>query len=140
MDIKDLMQKMHKANTDEERDLIKSEIENQFSSLSDSEKEEVRKAFTNSWDEKIIETKELLDKVDVYIEMSEISKYVSLSVIARDYFGKSKEWLYQRIKGYKINGKQAQFTDEERKRLSEALKDLSKKLNDTSLNLSKGLA
>jgi hypothetical protein len=140
MDIKDLMQKMHKADTDEEKGLIKSEIEKQFSSLSEFEKEEVRKAFINSWDEKIIDAKELLDKVDVYIEMSEISKYISLSVIAKDYFGKSKEWLYQRIKGYKINGKQAQFTDEERKRLSEALKDLSEKLNDTSLNLSRGLA
>ena len=135
MDIKQLMQKMHEATTEEEKESVKDEIGEQFSFLSDSEKEEVRKEFLSSLDEKIEEAKETLERVDIFIEMSEISKYVSLSAIARNYFGKSKEWLYQRINGYMVNGKRAKFTDEEKKKLAEALKDISRQLNEVSLRI-----
>jgi len=69
------------------------------------------------------------------IEMEEIAKYISLSKIAKNYFGRSKEWLYQRIKGYKVNGSPAQFTPEERIQLSMALKDISRMANETSIRI-----
>jgi len=135
MDIKSLMQKMHDASTDVEKLSIKNEILSQFNLLSDLEKEIVRNDFMSGLDNKLKEADELMDKVDIAIEISQISKYVSLSKIASDYFGKSKEWLYQRIKGYSVNGKRAVFTEDERKRFSVALEDISRMAHETSLKI-----
>jgi len=135
MDIKHLMQKMHNASTEEEKLSIKNDILSQFNSLSELEKESVRNEFMSGLDEKLKEADEVMKKVDISIEISQISKYVSLSKIASDYFGKSKEWLYQRIKGYSINGKPAMFTTDERKRFSLALEDISRMAHETSLKI-----
>jgi len=135
MDIKQLMQKMHDATTEKEELSIKNEIISQFNLLSEPEKETVRNEFMIGLDEKLREADELMKKVDIAIEISQISKYVSLSRIASDYFGKSKEWLYQRIKGYSVNGKPAIFTESERKCFSSALEDISRMAHETSLKI-----
>lgn len=135
MDIEYLINKMHASKTEEEKESIKDEIRKQFSSLPDAEREEVKRMFLASLDRKLEEAKEVLNKVDIAIEMAEISKYISLSSISKDYFGKSKAWLYQRINGYTVNGKPARFTEEERKRFSEALRDISRKLDETSFRI-----
>lgn len=38
-----------------------------------------------------------------------------MSYIAEHYFGKSRQWLYQRINGNIVNGKPADFTPDELK-------------------------
>ena len=134
MDIHKLMQQMHVA-TDEEKSKIVEEVKTNFSTLSDSEKELVRKEFLESLDKKIDEAKIILEKTDIAIAISEISKYVSLSQISKTYFGKSKEWLYQRIKGQSVNGKKAEFTPNDREKLADALKNIGTKLIETSLKI-----
>jgi hypothetical protein len=104
--------------------------------LTDEEKEVVRKAFMQGLDTKLEEADRLIKKIDIALEIDEISKYVSLSKIASTYFGKSKEWLYQRIKGYLINGKPASFSEDERKVLATALEDISRMAHKTSLRIS----
>ena len=74
-----------------------------------------------------------LQDVKLALELGDIANAISLSYIAKAYFGKSKNWLYQRLNGNKVNGKPAQFTEEERKRFAEALLDLSKRINETAL-------
>jgi len=135
MDIKRLMQRMHDATNEKEKLDIKNEILSQFNSLPESEKETVRKEFMEGLDEQLKKADELIKKIDIALEIDEISKYISLSKIAKNYFGKSKEWLYQRIKGYNVNGKSAQFTPEERKKLSMALEDISRMAHETSLKI-----
>lgn len=44
--------------------------------------------------------------------------------------GKRKEWLYQRLKGYKVNGKVATFKPEERIQLGEVLLEMWRELAD----------
>jgi hypothetical protein len=134
MDIKSIIKEYSESNK-ENKSLILEKVKSEFSSLSEAEKEEVKINFLNSLDEKLIEVKQTIDKVDIFIEISEISKYISLSAIAKNYFGKSKEWLYQRINGYTVNGKPARFTDEERKVLANALTDISRRLKETSLKI-----
>jgi predicted transcriptional regulator len=135
MDIKNLMQQMHEAQSEEEKNRIGEEIKSRFSLLSDSEKKEVQKNFMQGLDAKLKEADALIAKIDIALEIEEISKYVSLSKIASNYFGKSKEWLYQRIKGYAINGKSAAFTEDERKKLASALEDISQLAHKTSLKI-----
>ena len=135
MDIREWMQKLHNASTDAEQEQITATIKEIFDSLSGVDKELVRKEFLLSLDEKLEETKEALKRIDMAIELREIANYVSLSKIAKNYFGKSKEWLYQRINGYKVNGSPAQFTQEERAKLAMALQDISRMANETSLRI-----
>ena len=132
MDIKDLMQKMHNASSEQEKKRIEKEIRLLVSLLSDAEKKNVQEMFLAGLDEKLNEADSLIKKVDIALDISEISRYVSLSKIASDYFGKSKEWLYQRIKGYPVNGKPAAFTVEERRKFSLALENISRMAYETS--------
>jgi len=57
-----------------------------------------------------------------------------LSFIAKHYFGKTKEWLYQRINGNVVNGKPCRFTAEELDRFNHALKDISQKIGSLRLS------
>jgi translation initiation factor IF-2 len=80
--------------------------------------------------------KERLDEINMQLDLEDVANAISLSYIAKTYFGKSKAWLYQRLKGYNVNGKPARFTDEERKRFIDALHDLSHRIEDTALKFS----
>ena len=135
MNIKELLQRMHDAQDEEQKRVVEQEIARQFELLSDAEKDIVRNEFMVSLDDRLAYTKEKLAEIDISLDIMEISKYISLSKIASDYFGKSKEWLYQRIKGYTINGKSAKFTAAERKKLSDALEDISRIAHETALKI-----
>ena len=75
----------------------------------------------------------ILQDVKLALELGDVANALSLSYIAKEYFGKSKTWLYQRLNGNKVNGKPARFTEDERKRFAAALLDLSKRINETAL-------
>ena len=53
--------------------------------------------------------------------------------IAKTYFNKSRQWLYQRINGNIVNGKQASFTKEEIDILNHALNDIGNRLINTRI-------
>jgi tRNA splicing ligase len=53
---------------------------------------------------------------------------IPVSYIAKNYFKKSKDWLYQRINGNIVNGKPATFSKSEVQTFSFALQDIGKKL------------
>lgn len=84
--------------------------------------------------EQITETNEEVRAMIVKEQLKEILPVISLSFIAKQYFGKTKEWLYQRINGNVVNGKPAKFTDEEKERLNFALKDIADKLMKISVS------
>lgn len=71
--------------------------------------------------------------VNLKKQLGEVSEIVSLSYIARTYFGKTRAWLYQRINGNMVNGKASKFTDMELKQFHGAIKDISKKLGSLSI-------
>ena len=135
MDIKQLMEQMHYAKNEHDKKHVENIIKLQFSLLSDEEQKAVKKEFLEGLDMKLNEADRLINKIDIALEIEEISKYISLSKISKDYFGHSKEWIYQRIKGYNVNGKPAQFTPEERKKLSSALEEISRMAHETSLKI-----
>ena len=65
--------------------------------------------------------------------LDNIYESVSWSNIARQYFGKSRSWLSQRVNGLKIHNKEVQFTASEKQTLMKALLDLSEKFKNTAL-------
>ncbi len=73
--------------------------------------------------------------VDVKGMLGEISPALNLSYIAKRYFDKDRTWLYQRINHTPVNGKPAVFTQNELKRLSDSLAELSNKIHQISIQL-----
>ena len=62
-------------------------------------------------------------------ELEDIENVVSLSYIAKEYFGKDRTWLYKKINGT------IPFTEDEIKILSIALKSIGNRFLDTSASL-----
>ena len=68
------------------------------------------------------------NKDSVREAIADIRISISLGDIARRYFGKSAAWFYQRLNGTTVNGKPAEFKEEERQLLKGALLDLSDRI------------
>lgn len=68
-------------------------------------------------------------------KLKDIQDVISLSYIAKEFFGKDRTWLYHRINGTLINGKPAAFTEDELKVLSVALKTIGDRFIDTSVSI-----
>jgi hypothetical protein len=135
MDVKKLTGEQHNAQGPSQKETVEEKIRREFNSLSAKDKKLARATFTSLLDEQQ-QTAATLKEIDLAVELGEISQYISLSAVAKGYFGKSKGWIYQRVKGYKVNGKPASFNANERQTLSQALKDISRKVYQTSLRIS----
>ena len=63
-------------------------------------------------------------------KLSGILPIVNWSNLSKDYFGRSRAWLYQKMSGTDVNGngRPFDFNDEERAQLKEALLDISRRI------------
>jgi hypothetical protein len=57
--------------------------------------------------------KSAIEELNLKTELERISEFVSMAYIAGKIFGKSRQWLNNRIKGNWVNGIPATFTDNE---------------------------
>lgn len=118
-----------KRMSPEERTVFQEERAQQVEAMSGND----RATFIENTHKGLGAIKDELQDMKLALELGDVANAISLSYIAKAYFGKSKNWLYQRLNGNKVNGKPAQFTEEERKRFAEALLDLSRRINETAL-------
>lgn len=90
----------------------------------------MRNQLTAEQETLIAETEALIAQGDRMMEedisnirerLGNLPEIINLSAVARQCFGKSRTWLYQRINGNKVNGKPAYFTRAERRQLLEFL-------------------
>jgi hypothetical protein len=95
---------------------------------SEKEKNMITKFIEQSLEGNFETMKEELDLLNTKSKLLEIEGIISYSYIAKNYFNKSNEWLYQRIRGYNVNGKPAKFNKKEINTLNFALQDISKKI------------
>ena len=82
--------------------------------------------------------RQVVDEADELIfraKLGDLPEALSLSYIAKKYFGKSRGWLMQKVNGNKVNGKVAAFTDDERLMFRRALQDLSEKMSAVAMTL-----
>lgn len=98
-------------------------------SLTADELEEAANGFIDGMDKALAEADEMIARH----KMGNIPEAVSLSYIAKTYFGKSRGWLMQKVNGNIVNGKKAAFTPAESLKMREALQDLSEKLSKAAL-------
>lgn len=78
------------------------------------------------------ELQEIGNDISLLEQLKQVSSIVSLSYIAKRYFGKSKSWFSQRMNGHLVNGKEAGFTPDEIRTLNMAIQDISKTLGSIS--------
>lgn len=96
--------------------------------LSGDELEQGMNQFIDGLDKVLAEGSEMIARA----KLGDVSEAISFSFIAKKYFGKSRGWLMQKVNGNMVNGKQAAFTEEERKQFRSALKDISRQLSVTA--------
>lgn len=72
---------------------------------------------------------------DAKKRLSDILLAISWSEIARNYFGKSVSWFYQKFDGIKGNMTPGGFTPEETETLRSALLDLSDRIRNAAMKL-----
>lgn len=61
---------------------------------------------------------------------------ISWAHLSMRYFGRSRSWLHQKLDGRSSNGGEGDFTDAEKVRLREALKDLSRRIDEAADRIS----
>lgn len=100
-----------------------------------NEKKQIDEYIGKVISEALNETDAFIEEAKVKMQLMEITEIVSLSYIAKNYFHKTRTWLYQKINGNKVNGKKASFTKDEINTLNYAIQDISKKLGSTVISL-----
>ena len=129
-DLDNILRGMEGLTTDEKEAYLDARLK-ELESLPDSRKKELQEAARAGMQP----TLELASHISVMNELQRIGNIVSFASIAKDYFGKSKFWIHQRINGYLVNGKPACFTNEQIVRMAEALEDIAKQMQETAAHL-----
>ena len=134
--IREHFERFYKAETAKERKAISDDYKRWFNSLSEEEqKAETALQIENA--RMVLEgvkvNNEELDARRIREKLGTVPEAISMSYIAKNYFGKTKTWLYQRLNGNKVNGKEARFTEEEARQLQAALHDLGQRLSSIIL-------
>ena len=100
--------------------------------LSADEIEEGANQFIEGLDKALAEGDEMIARARL-ARLGDVPEAISFSYIAKKYFGKSRGWLMQKVNGNMVNGKQAAFTEDERRQFRAALQDISKQLSIAAL-------
>ena len=137
-DMQAAFEKFKELKTAEEKLAFQKEMKVKLSSMSEEEKNKYiadskagLQATVEACEDFITRAEETILKDN----LGELPDIISFSYIAKKYFGKSRNWLYQRINGYTVNGKPAKFTQNEFQTFLNALEDISNTIKNTSASL-----
>ncbi|WP_099463413.1 DUF5053 domain-containing protein [Parabacteroides provencensis] len=128
--LKDDLKKMDSLSG-KELDLFLVDMKARYTSPED--KKTIRKHLLGELDDIKSEMKEIDKELTIKEQLKDISEVVSLSYIAKKYFGKSRAWLYQRINGNAVRGQVYKLSPEEIDTLNFALRDISNKIGSLSI-------
>lgn len=102
------------------------EIKNKYSSKEDADT--IADFILNRYKDVNDELNEIEKEINIRQQLEAVKEVISLSYIAKKYFGKSRQWLNNRINGCIVNGKPCKLSEEEKEKLNYALSDVSKLL------------
>lgn len=81
--------------------------------------------------EKVLETQQGATARKI---LSEVYEQVNWAYLAKNYFGKTRSWLYHKFSGVN-NGKPDDFSDVDKEKLRFALNDIAHKLQEAAAKL-----
>lgn len=115
----------NRYRTATEKELV--EIRREIAELAAADRQSFESAMLDS----IRKTTETLKEERLRSKLDNILPAISVSYLAKQYFGKTPHWFYQRLNGNIVNGTEAKFTEAELKKLSAAFIDLSDKIRQS---------
>ncbi len=121
----ELREKYVKAKTEKERGQIYDEM---VSLIGENQKD-----FNTFYEETVADLKGKVIRTGIKQKLAPILPMISTAYIAKNYFGKTASWFSQRLNGSIVNGKPAAFSEDEIRKLSTALSDISRKLAEIEL-------
>lgn len=127
--LKKMKEKFRGLETEEQREEF---IKNTVDKLDGMNVEEFER-LTDAVEEDLKDMNAKADEILVREKMESILPMISVSYLAKHYFGKSSSWLYQRINGNKVHGKPAKFTAHELDKLRHALREISQNIAEITL-------
>lgn len=81
-----------------------------------------------------METNIMVTTSSVRQVLSDVYEDINWAYLAKNYFGKSRSWLYHKFSGMN-NGKPDDFSDVDREKLKDALCDIADRLRRTAEKL-----
>lgn len=127
------LKELWKKSSEEERIVIDQELSALMELMNEKELESLTVRVEHDFKRMREEEKDIQKTLTIRQQLEPILPYISVSSLAKDYFGKSASWFYQRLNGNVVHGKTAAFTDKELNILKDALKDVASKLNKVTI-------
>lgn len=127
------LKELWKKSSEEERIAIDQELSALMELMNEKELESLTVRVEHDFERMREEEKDIQKTLTIRQQLEPILPYISVSSLAKDYFGKSTSWFYQRLNGNIVHGKTAAFTDKELNILKDALKDVASKLNKVTI-------
>ncbi len=127
------LKELWKKSSEEERIVIDQELSALMELMNEKEFESLTVRVEHDFERMREEEKDIQKTLTIRQQLEPILPYISVSSLAKDYFGKSTSWFYQRLNGNIVHGKTAAFTDKELNILKDALKDVASKLNKVTI-------
>lgn len=131
-ELEQMKTKFMTLSSGEEEERFREEMEEFVASKSPEDRKILAEVFVNGATEACNRAESVYDDT-LRSYLDGIYESISWSYVARQYFGKSRSWLCQRLNGLKIRNKEVQFTESEKKILLNALLDLSNNIKRTAL-------
>lgn len=127
------LKELWKKSSEEERIVIDQELSALMELMNEKELESLTVRVEHDFERMREEEKDIQKTLTIRQQLEPILPYISVSSLAKDYFGKSTSWFYQRLNGNIVHGKTVAFTDKELNILKDALKDVASKLNKVTI-------
>lgn len=130
------LKELWKKASEVERSNIDQELSCLMDSMNETERESLIEGVNDDFKRIGQEVADIRRTLSIRQQMEPILPYISVSSLAKDYFGKSTSWFYQRLNGNIVHGKSVAFTDKELNILKDALNDVASKLNKVTIAFS----
>lgn len=127
------LKELWKQSNETERPAIDRQITELLDSMNETEAEQLAVGVQNDFDAIHQEIADIKEQLTIRERLEPVLPYLSVSSLARNYFGKSSSWFYQRLNGNRIHGKVCRFTKEELATLDMALKDIGRRISGLHL-------
>ncbi|MDH6358086.1 DUF5053 domain-containing protein [Parabacteroides sp. PF5-9] len=135
MDLKKWKKEWVSLETEEQRSDFAVRFKEAIRQTPDDKRPELEAAFLEMAASDLEEAENLLEVVKLRNKLEPVLNFISLSEIAKVYFGKSRHWLYHRLNGTNINGVPAEFTANDLSTLKTALNEISEKIRKAALSI-----
>lgn len=122
-----------KESSEASRRAIDKQITTLLDSMTEEETERLTDGIQQDFDKIYQESLTIKEQLTIRERLEPVLPYLSVSNLAKNYFGKSSSWFYQRLNGNVIHGKVCRFTQEELDKLNKALKDIGNKISSLSI-------